>query len=91
MPAPTTHQATPNSKATPHSTAAPHKTTPHKTAPTTRKPAPVKTTAPAPMQGVHPGAFCAKAKAGTYGYTVTGVRMRCERSATDTRYRWRAA
>jgi len=36
------------------------------------------------------GAFCAKEYAGWIGYTVTGVKMMCKTSATDTRLRWRA-
>ncbi|MBC7310802.1 MAG: hypothetical protein H5T81_12350 [Tetrasphaera sp.] len=40
---------------------------------------------------VTPGAFCAQAYAGWIGYTVTGVKMRCTTSATDSRLRWRAA
>ena len=50
--------------------------------------------APAPPRypnAVTPGAFCAKQYAGWIGYTVTGVKMMCKASATDTRLRWRAA
>lgn len=36
------------------------------------------------------GAFCAQANAGWIGYTVTGVKMMCKTSATDSRLRWRA-
>ncbi|MBD8023312.1 cell wall-binding repeat-containing protein [Microbacterium gallinarum] len=50
--------------------------------------------APAPPRypnAVTPGAFCAKQYAGWIAYTVTGVKMMCKTSATDTRLRWRAA
>ncbi|WP_344060836.1 HNH endonuclease family protein [Terrabacter lapilli] len=45
--------------------------------------------APAPRQGVHPGAFCSPA--GALGYTSAGTLMRCSYKAGDTRARWRAA
>ena len=76
-------QATP--KPTPTKTAAP-KSTPTKTA--APKPSPTVASA-APIQGVHPGAFCSQH--GLLGYTTTGKLMRCTTSATDSRYRWRAA
>jgi hypothetical protein len=63
-------------------------------APSTTKPA-TRTTAPqAPARqfvsyAVHPGAFCSEH--GWYGYTSKGTLMRCTTTATDTRYRWRAA
>lgn len=56
--------------------------------------APAPPTPPAPpisVTGVTPGAFCAAALNGAYGLTNTGVLMRCETSATDSRLRWRAA
>lgn len=53
-------------------------------------PAPPATPAPQPTYaGVTPGAFCADHLA--YGYTSSGTLMRCTTTATDTRYRWRAA
>ncbi|MGA8046927.1 MAG: cell wall-binding repeat-containing protein, partial [Dermatophilaceae bacterium] len=39
---------------------------------------------------VTPGAFCKQENAGWIGYTVTGVKMQCKTSATDSRLRWRA-
>lgn len=44
---------------------------------------------PAPIQGVHPGAFCSPE--GALGYTSKGTLMRCTFKAGDTRARWRAA
>jgi len=37
------------------------------------------------------GAYCAKQYAGWIGYTVTGLKMQCKTSSTDSRLRWRAA
>jgi len=45
--------------------------------------------APAPRQGVHPGAFCSPA--GALGYTSAGTLMRCSYKAGDIRARWRSA
>ncbi|MDK1476312.1 PASTA domain-containing protein [Streptomyces sp. 549] len=39
--------------------------------------------------GVHPGSFCSPP--GALGSTVKGTPMRCTTTATDDRYRWRAA
>lgn len=49
--------------------------------------------APSPVVSdpVTPGAFCRMEYAGWYGYSATGVLMRCTVSATDDRLRWRAA
>ncbi|WP_156724539.1 PASTA domain-containing protein [Streptomyces apocyni] len=55
-------------------------------------PQPSRTTeapAPAPVQGVWPGSFCSEH--GAYGRTAKGTLMRCTTTATDDRYRWRAA
>lgn len=58
---------------------------------------PPPTAPPAPTNAsvvafrVTPGAFCATADAGKYGYTVDGVLMRCVLGAPEPRYRWRAA
>jgi putative cell wall-binding protein len=52
-------------------------------------PAPPAPSGPAPVQGVHPGAFCSPG--GAIGYTDKGVRMICTTTATDSRNRWRAA
>lgn len=57
-------------------------------------PAPVPTRtptpqAPSPIQGVHPGAFCAPQ--GALGYTSAGTLMRCSFKSGDIRARWRAA
>jgi hypothetical protein len=41
------------------------------------------------QQNVHPGAFCADHWA--YGRTSTGRLMQCTTTATDSRFRWRAA
>jgi hypothetical protein len=54
------------------------------------KPSPTSTAqAPAPIQGVHPGAFCAPQ--GALGYTSAGTLMRCTFKSGDIRARWRAA
>jgi len=37
------------------------------------------------------GAYCASQYAGWIGHTVTGLRMQCKTSTTDSRLRWRAA
>jgi hypothetical protein len=44
---------------------------------------------PAAARTVTPGAFCARAEAGTFGRTTTGVLMQCTTTATDSRLRWR--
>lgn len=46
---------------------------------------------PASARTVTPGAFCSQADAGSYGHTVTGLRMRCTTTSSDSRLRWRAA
>jgi len=46
-------------------------------------------TTPSTSYGVTPGAFFAEHYA--YGYTSAGTLMQCKPSATDTRFRWRAA
>jgi hypothetical protein len=61
---------------------------------TTPAPRPTPTTppsAPRPVVGytVHPGAFCSEQW--SYGHTSAGTLMRCKTSATDLRFRWRAA
>jgi cytoskeletal protein RodZ len=87
-PAPTTAVSTPTPTPTPHPTTAPATTT-HTTRPptttTTKKP----TTAITVPGYVTPGAFCSQHWA--YGWTKTGKRMRCTTTATDSRFRWRAA
>jgi hypothetical protein len=40
---------------------------------------------------VTPGAFCAADHEGTTGVTTTGLLMRCTRTSTDDRLRWRQA
>jgi hypothetical protein len=58
----------------------------------TYTPSPTYTVTPAPQptyQGVTPGAFCGDHYA--YGYTSAGTLMHCVTTATDTRFRWRAA
>lgn len=53
------------------------------------------TTQPQPPSGnfvnytVRPGAFCSER--GSFGRTSAGTLMQCKTSATDSRYRWRAA
>lgn len=55
--------------------------------PTTKPP----TTGPPPgAKIVTPGAWCKKSEAGQIGYTVTGQKMTCKTTATDSRLRWRA-
>ncbi|MDJ1372786.1 hypothetical protein [Gulosibacter molinativorax] len=50
------------------------------------------TTVKAMVSGyVTPGAFCKTSLAGSYGKTSTGVLMKCTKTTTDTRYRWRKA
>jgi hypothetical protein len=44
---------------------------------------------PAAARTVTPGAFCARAEAGTFGRTTTGLLMQCTTTATDSRLRWR--
>jgi hypothetical protein len=44
---------------------------------------------PAPVQAVHPGAFCSPE--GALGHTAAGTLMRCSIKAGDSRARWRAA
>jgi hypothetical protein len=61
----------------------------------TTSPKPTTTTAPPKPSRqfvsytVHPGAFCSEH--GYYGYTSKSTLMQCKTSATDSRYRWRAA
>jgi len=63
--------------------------------PVTSSPKPTTTTAPPKPSRqfvsytVHPGAFCSEH--GYYGYTSKSTLMQCKTSATDSRYRWRAA
>lgn len=47
--------------------------------------------APSPLVGDHvtAGAFCAAERRGWYGYTSTGILMKCTTSSTDSRLRWR--
>ncbi|WP_161630103.1 serine/threonine kinase [Nocardiopsis lucentensis] len=45
--------------------------------------------APSHVRGVHPGAFCDEYW--QYGYTSAGTLMQCKTTATDDRFRWRAA
>jgi hypothetical protein len=52
--------------------------------PTTATPAPQPT-----YSGVTPGAFCGDHYA--FGYTSAGTLMQCKTSASDSRFRWRAA
>ena len=82
-PPPTTTNAP---TATPKPTSKP---TTHKPAPkpTTHKPTP--TSHPTVSGFVHPGAFCSQHYA--YGFTDKGTLMQCKPSATDSRFRWRAA
>jgi hypothetical protein len=74
---------------TPSPTSSPTHTT------TTAPPKPTTTTAPPKPSreyvsyAVHPGAFCSEHD--FYGYTSKGTLMQCKTSATDSRYRWRAA
>ena len=78
---------TPSPSADPKPTHSPSPTHTPAPKPTTHKPTP---TAPATVSGdVHAGAFCSQH--GWYGYTSKGTRMRCTTTATDSRYRWRAA
>ena len=61
-------------------------------APTVTTAAPTTPTAPITVSGfVWPGAFCAASDYWDYGYTSAGTLMRCTTTATDSRFRWRAA
>jgi outer membrane biosynthesis protein TonB len=84
-----TPKATPTVKPKPKPTvkSTPKSTTKRTTSKPTTKPKPSPKPTPA-IHGVHPGAFCSQHWA--IGYTSAGTRMRCETTATDTRFRWRA-
>lgn len=56
------------------------------------RPAPITVTSPSTVPfTVTPGAFCANADAGKFGYTTTGVLMICSTAPGDARNRWRQA
>lgn len=52
-------------------------------------PSPSATDNPVSYQLITPGAFCAKADAGKYGKSSSGVIYQCKTSATENRLRWR--
>lgn len=54
------------------------------------KPQPPKPQPPKVSFTVTPGAFCKKVDAGKIGYTKSGTKMMCKKSASDSRLRWRA-
>ncbi|WP_448711316.1 cell wall-binding repeat-containing protein [Microbacterium profundi] len=57
----------------------------------TTPPPPPAPTPPRYPNAVTAGAYCAKQYAGWIGYTVTGIKMQCKTSSSDSRLRWRAA
>lgn len=82
----------------PSSTSIPAKPATPKPVPPVAPPAapPAVPAAPAPspssafeQSGVHPGAFCSPHL--SFGHTNDGTLMQCKPSATDARFRWRAA
>lgn len=78
-----------SSSARPTPPAGPAPEAPAPTATPSTPSAPPSSSTAAPLQGVHPGAYCSPF--GALGYTSTGTLMACRPSATDSRNRWRAA